>query len=142
MKKILLTLITVIIMTMTTEVQAQQTDLERIETTLNYYLTGLVNNDAETLIKAFHPTATMKWIGKDYTEVNAIEGLTEGMDGTPNKEKINTRVVSVNIAGNAASAQLEIQFPTFTYIDFMHVLKVEGQWKIVSKIFHTRQDSE
>ena len=142
MKRILLTLITVITMIHTAEVNAQQTDVQRIETTLNYYLTGLVNNDAETLTKAFHPTATMKWIGKEYTEVNAIAGLTEGMDGTPNKEKIKTRVVSINIAGDAASAQLEIQFPTFTYIDFMHVLKIEGEWKIVSKIFHTRQDSK
>ncbi|WP_298313216.1 nuclear transport factor 2 family protein [uncultured Aquimarina sp.] len=142
MKKVLITFITIITMTITTEVHAQQTDLERIETTLNYYLTGLVNNDAKTLTKAFHPTATMKWIAKDYKEVNAIKGLTEGMDGSPLKEKIKTRVVSVNISGNAASAQLEIQFPTFTYIDFMHVLKIDGQWKIVSKIFHTRQDSK
>jgi len=140
MKKIVL-LLTIIAMT-ATKIQAQQTDLQLVETTLNYYLTGLVNNDAETLTKAFHPTATMKWIGKEYTEVNAIEGLTSGMDGLPRKEKIKTRVVAVNINGNAASAQLEIQFPTFTYIDFMHVLKVDGAWKIVSKIFHTRQDSE
>ncbi len=142
MKKIVLIVLTVITMTFTTEGAAQHTNLERIETTLNYYLTGLVNNDAKTLTKAFHPTATMKWIGKEYKEVNAIKGLTEGMDGSPHEEKIKTRVVSVNIAGNAASAQLEIQFPTFTYIDFMHLLKVEGKWKIVSKIFRTRQDSE
>lgn len=142
MKRGFLILMTVMTVAITTEVFAQQTDLQNIETTLNYYLTGLVNNDAKTLTKAFHPTATMKWIGEDYTEVNAIEGLTEGMDGSPLKEKIKTRVVSINIAGNAASAQLEIQFPTFTYIDFMHVLKVDGKWKIVSKIFHTRQDSE
>ncbi|WP_430905774.1 nuclear transport factor 2 family protein [Maribacter sp. 2-571] len=142
MKKVILTLIGVITIAMTTNVQAQQTDLEQIETTVNYYLTGLVNNDAETLKKAFHPTATMKWIGKTYTEVSAIEGLTEGMDGTPLKEKIKTRVVSLTVAGDAANAQLEIQFPTFTYIDFMHILKIEGQWKIVSKIFYTRQDAE
>jgi len=141
MKRILLIVI-ILTMTVTTELKAQQTDLQRIEETVNYYLTGLVNNDAKTLTKAFHPTATMKWIGDDYKEVNAIEGLTEGMDGTPHKEKITTRVVSVNIAGDAASAQLEIQFPTFTYIDFMHLLKVDGEWKIVSKIFYTRQESK
>lgn len=139
MKKTLLIL--VMIAFTTTKVQAQQTDLQLVETTLNYYLTGLVNNDAKTLTKAFHPTATMKWVGKNYTEVNAIEGLTDGMNGVPHKN-IKTRVVSVNIAGNSASAQLEIQFPTFTYIDFMHVLKIDGQWKIVSKIFFTRKVSE
>lgn len=141
MRKILLIII-VIMTAVTTELKAQQTDLQHIEETVNYYLTGLVNNDAKTLTKAFHPTATMKWIGDDYKEVNAIEGLTKGMDGTPHKEKITTRVVSVNIAGDAASAQLEIQFPTFTYIDFMHLLKVDGEWKIVSKIFYTRQESK
>nr|WP_299173232.1 nuclear transport factor 2 family protein [uncultured Allomuricauda sp.] len=139
MKKVFFAL-TIIALT-ATNLQAQQTDLQRVETTLNYYLTGLVNNDAKTLTKAFHPTATMKWVGKDYKAVNAIEGLTEGMDGTPHKD-VKTRVVSIDIAGNAASAQLEIQFPTFTYIDFMHVLKIDGQWKIVSKIFYTRQESK
>jgi hypothetical protein len=139
LKKIVLILVMVAFIA--TKVQAQQTDLQLVETTLNYYLTGLVNNDAKTLTKAFHPTATMKWVGKNYTEVNAIEGLTDGMDGVPHKN-VTTRVVSINIAGNSASAQLEIQFPTFTYIDFMHVLKVKGEWKIVSKIFYTRQESE
>ncbi|WP_158596869.1 nuclear transport factor 2 family protein [Aquimarina sp. BL5] len=139
MKKLLVTLI-IMTMAVATELQAQQTDLQLVEKTVNYYLTGLVNNDAKTLTKAYHPTATMKWVGDSYKEVNAIEGLTAGMDGTPHKEKIKTRVVSVDIAGNAASAQLEIQFPTFTYIDFMHLLKVDGDWKIVSKIFYTRQE--
>ena len=139
MKKVFLAL-TIIALT-ATKLQAQQTDLQRVETTLNYYLTGLVNNDAKTLTKAFHPKATMKWVGKDYKGVNAIEGLTEGMNGVPHKD-VKTRVVSIDIAGNAASAQLEIQFPTFTYIDFMHVLKIKGQWKIVSKIFYTRQESK
>ncbi len=139
MKKIVLIL--VMITFTATKVQAQQTNLQLVETTLNYYLTGLVNNDAKTLTKAFHPTATMKWVGENYTEVNAIEGLTEGMNGVRHKN-VKTRVVSIDIAGNAASAQLEIQFPTFTYIDFMHVLKVNGLWKIVSKIFSTRNDSK
>lgn len=141
MKKIVLTL-TILIMSISTEIKAQETDLQFIEKTLNYYLSGFKNNDAETLSKAFHPTATMKWSGESYKEVNAIEALTKGMNGTPKKEKIITRVVSINATRNAASAQLEIEFPTFTYIDFMHVLKIDGNWKIVSKIFYKRQDSK
>lgn len=140
MKKIVLTLI-LITMSISTKIKAQETAAQQIEQTLNYYLTGFKNNDAQTLSKAFHPTATMKWSGESYKEVNAIEALTKGMDGTPKKEKIFTRVVSVNVAGSAASAQLEIEFPTFTYIDFMHVLKIDGSWKIVSKIF-TKRDKE
>ena len=138
MKNIVLTL-TLITMGISTEMKAQQTDVQAIEKTLNYYLTGFKNNDAATLSKAFHPTATMKWSGENYKEVNAIEALTKGMDGTPKKEKIFTRVVSINATRNAASAQLEIEFPTFTYIDFMHVLKIDGNWKIVSKIFTKRE---
>ncbi len=132
---ILLSLIT---MATITEVKAQETDFKLVEKTLNYYLTGLVNSDASTLKKAFHPEATMKWIGKEYIAMNAIEGLTADMK-PGEKLPAKTRVVVMNIAGNAASAQLEIEFSTFTYVDFMHVLKIDGEWKIVSKIYYERQ---
>lgn len=137
MKKVLL-ILSIVMMSTSISAIAQNTDLQSIEKTLNYYLNGLVEKDAEMLKKAFHPSATMKFIDKgDYLELNAIEALTAGIESSP-KQKTTTRIVSINISGNAASAQLEIQLPDLTYIDFMNILKIEGEWKIVSKIFHTR----
>lgn len=120
-----------------TGLQAQESDLQLVSQTLNYYLDGGTNNDFETLAKAFHPTATMKFIGKEYKEVNALEFFKKGMKPGP-KQNRKTRIVSVSITGNAAHAQLEIEYPTFMFIDYMNLLKVDGEWKIVGKIFYRK----
>lgn len=115
-----------------------QSDYQLVEQTVNYYLDGGTNNDFETLKKAFHETATMKFIGKEgYTEVNAIEFFQKGMKPGP-KQNRKTRIADIIIAGNAANARLEIDYPDFTFIDFMNLLKVDGEWKIVNKIFYRK----
>lgn len=117
--------------------QAQESDLQLVEKTLNFYLEGGTNNDFETLKKAFHPTATMKFIGDEYKEVNALEFFEKGMKPGPKQDRI-TRIVSVSVTGNAANAQLEIEYPTFMFIDYMNLLKIDGQWQIVGKIFYRK----
>ena len=107
-----------------------------IAKTLNYYLEGGTNNDFATLEKAFHAEATMKFTTDEgYKEVNALAFFKERMKPGPAQDRI-TRINSINVAGNAASAQLEIVYPTFRFIDYMNLLRVEGEWKIVNKIFY------
>ena len=118
----------------TTSIFAQDSDYSLVEKTVNYYLEGGTNNDFETLKKAFHETATMKYIGKEYTEVNALDFFKKGMKPGPKQDRI-TRISAIHVSGNAASARLEIEYPTFTFIDYMNLLKIDGEWKIVSKIF-------
>lgn len=124
-------------MSTSTALKAQQTDLQLVETTLNYYIDGLVENDAEELRRAFQPTATMKWVDQEYKEVNAVEALVKGLESFP-REQVKTRIVSINIAGNAASGQLELELPDFIFIDLMHLLKIDGEWKIVSKTYYKK----
>ena len=110
-----------------------------MEQTVNYYLDGGTNNDFSTLKKAFHETATMKFINDEgYKEVNALEFFS-GMKPGP-KQNRKTRIADITIAGNAANARLEIEYPTFTFIDFMNLLKIDGEWKIVGKIFYRKVD--
>ncbi|WP_422860958.1 nuclear transport factor 2 family protein [Flagellimonas sp. S174] len=120
--------------------QAQESDYQLVVQTVNYYLEGGTNNDYETLKKAFHETATMKYITKDgYKEVNALEFFS-GMDASKPKQDRKTRIANITISGHAANARLEIEYPTFTFIDFMNLLKIDGQWKVVNKIFYRKAD--
>ena len=117
---------------------AQESDYELVAKTVNYYLDGGTNNDFETLKKAFHETATMKYITNDgYKEVNALDFFS-GMDASKPKQNRKTRIEDITISGHAANARLEIEYPTFTFIDFMNLLKIEGEWKIVNKIFYRK----
>ncbi|WP_394749455.1 nuclear transport factor 2 family protein [Spongiimicrobium salis] len=132
MKKYLLT--TAIILLTVFSTQAQE-DRKAVEKTLNYYLEGGTNNDFDTLKKAFHNTATMKFIGGEYKEVNAIDFFKKVMKPGP-KQNRKTKIASIDISGNAAHAKLEIEYATSKVIDYMNLLKVDGQWKIVGKIFY------
>ncbi len=116
---------------------AQQSDFQLVEKTLNYYLEGGTNNDFATLKKAFHETAMMKFIGDEYKEVNAIDFFEKRMQPGP-KQNRKTSITQINITGTAANARIEIEYPTFTFIDYMNLLKFGDEWKIVSKIFYKK----
>jgi len=115
-------------------IQAQESEYENIETVLNYYLEGGTNNDFETLKKAFHENAMMKAMYDEMVEVNALEFFGSRMEPGPAQDR-KTRISYINIAGNAANARLEIEYADFMFVDYMSLLKVEGEWKIVSKVF-------
>lgn len=116
---------------------AQDSDIDLVSQTVSFYLDGGTNNDFATLEKAFHKDATMKYIGEEYTEVNAIEFFRDRMKPGPAQDR-KTRIASIDISGHAANAKLEIEYPTFTFVDYMNLLKIDGEWKIVSKIFYRR----
>lgn len=120
-------------------VKAQDSDFEKVRQTLHYYLDGGTENDFETLKKAFHENATMRFIGRDgaYTEVNVLEFFGSRMKPGPAQNR-QVRVVSIQVAGEVASAQVEAEYPGFVFVDFMHLVKIGGEWKIVNKIFHRR----
>lgn len=115
---------------------AQTGHEEAIAKTLNYYLDGGTNNEFETLSKAFHVNATMKYIsGEGYKEVNAREFFKSIMRPGPAQNR-KTSIESIEISGHAAQARLKIEYETFYFHDFMQLLKIDGQWKVTSKIFY------
>ncbi len=115
--------------------QGTNSDYAAVEKAVNYYLVGGTNNDFETLKKAFHETATMRYIRDgEYKEVNALEFFSKMKPGPAQNRQ--TRVTSINVAGVAAQARLEIEYDDFMFVDYMNLLKIDGEWKIVSKIFH------
>jgi len=121
---------------------AQDSDYAAVETTVNYYLQGGTNNDFDMLKKAFHETATMKYIADgEYKEVNAIEFFGAGMKPGPAQNR-KTRVTDINVMGHAANARLEIEYETFSFIDYMNLLKIDGEWKIVNKIFYRQNRAQ
>lgn len=118
---------------------AQESDYKLVEKTVSYYLKGGTNNDFETLKKAFHKNATMKFISNGtYKEVNALNFFKRVIKEGP-KQNRKTQISYINVSGNIANAKLEIEYPSFTFIDYMNLLKIDGEWKVVNKIFYRKQ---
>ncbi len=121
---------------------AQNDDYTGIATTVSYYLDGGTNNDFETVKKAFHENAMMKFVSKDgYKEVNAIEFFKRVIKPGP-KQNRKTRIQNITIDGNTAVATLEIEYATFFFIDHMSLLKIDGTWKVVNKIYYRKNKTK
>jgi hypothetical protein len=105
------------------------------------YLHGLKFNDVESLRKAFWPDAKLYFVKKD-GQLGALTQAQwyEGFAGSAGKEeKGDLQITAIDIAGNAASVKVTEDYPKSVYIDYLSLLKFNGEWKIVNKIYTSRQ---
>jgi len=131
--------VAVIILLLPSFLAAQTSEYQLVEKALNYYIEGGTNNNYYQLADAFHRNATMKYITDDgYQETNALVFFSENIKPGPRQDRV-ARIKSIDISGNSASAHIEIEYPTFSFLDYMHLLKFDDEWKIVSKIFYRQE---
>src|SRR6185436_6249871 len=114
-----------------------QTDEQGVRACLENYMSG----EGDRVEKAFHPSATMKYIDiqtKEFKDVPIADYIARVKADT-NKMERKIEIVSLNIEGDAAQAKIRIETPTATLYDYMNLLKIGNEWKIVSKIFSRQQ---
>jgi protease I len=105
------------------------------------YLHGLKYNDVESLKKAFWPEAKLFFVKNDgqlgqLTQSQWYEGFAASAG---KEEKGELKITSVDITDNAASVKVEEDYPGSVYIDYLSLLKLKGEWKIVNKIYTSRR---
>jgi Putative lumazine-binding len=130
-------LLTAMILSITAFAQTAVTDEAGVRACLEEYMSG----DGNRMEKAFHTTATMKYIDVatgEFKDVPIAEFIARVKANTSKQER-KIEIVSVNIEGTAASGKIKIETAKAILYDYMNLLKVNGEWKIVSKIF-SRQD--
>lgn len=116
-----------------------QTDtktLQEIQTVCTYYLDGATNGDSVLFSKAFVPDGQMRYMRNDTLFNVSLKDFMARMKNTGIKTERKTKIENIQVFGNAASAKLTIEYPTFYFHDIMSLLKTKDGWKIVSKIFY------
>ena len=108
-----------------------------VRETVGHYLHGLKFNDVDGLKQAFYPEAKLLWIKRDkqlgqLTQEQWYKGF---VTSAGKEEKGELRITAVDITGNAASVKVEEFYDTTKYTDYLSLLKREGGWKIVNKIY-------
>jgi len=108
-----------------------------VRQTVETYLHGLKFNDVASLKKAFLPDAKLFFVKKD----GSLGSLTQedwykGFAASAGKEEEGElRIVSLDVTGNAASVKVREEYPKSIYTDYVSLLKLGGEWRIVNKIF-------
>src|SRR5687768_7745711 len=116
--------------------QSMTEDVAAIRATVADYTEGVKTGDESRLQRAFHPDAKLYYAGKDgslaFFERDAyIAGAVQ----KPFKDRTDA-VLQVDVFGNAAVAKVSVRSPQSEFIDYISLLKLQGRWTIVSKVFH------
>ncbi|MCY7350393.1 MAG: nuclear transport factor 2 family protein [Cytophagaceae bacterium] len=125
---------------LTWRVQAQ-TDDALVKGTLLDYLEGGTNQDTARLNRAFFGGVLQMSINRDGRPTASTK--REFMSKVRIGQKLDrtTRILSYSVLNNAATATVESEYADFKYVDYLNLLKVGNDWKIVSRVF-TRADKD
>lgn len=115
-------------------------DYQAIVDVLNKYNQGGKQADSSIMKPAFSEQATMFGVDADGKLAGGpIQALFDGIDTAfhPSPEAQGA-IVKADIVGSAASARIDTNdISGFCFTDFFNLLKVEGKWIVISKIYHT-----
>lgn len=108
-------------------------EAERIEATLNDYLYGIRDGDVERLRRAFHSTAEIEGVRDGMFTSWSTSEYISGIRPYHRQDFV-PRILAVDQVGSAAMGKLEEDHGTWRFVDYMQLLRIDGQWKIVNKV--------
>lgn len=115
---------------------ATLTDAEQITEKINGYVQGCETGEGVHFKAAFHPDARMfGHVGPDRYDEPIFGGMDVAVANQP-AGKYDTRILSVDISGDAAAVKLaESGFWGQDFVDFFLLSRIDGEWHIVGKSF-------
>jgi hypothetical protein len=115
-----------------------RTDQDRITAAVEAYVLAMSTADEKGLRAVFHPSASV--IGNyggvvEWLSVDAYVREVLGAGLAPNDNPAWT-IGLLDVTDDAAAVRLEDEFGSTRFTDYLSLLKIAGEWKIVSKLYH------
>jgi hypothetical protein len=113
---------------------------------LEDYLDGLHHSDSALLRRVFHPQAhyfcategSLLHLDMDHYFPVVDRRPSPASQGHPRSGSL----LAIEFAGPVtAFAKLEVALPPKSYVDFLTLVKLDGRWQIVAKVFHWRLEA-
>lgn len=116
-------------------------DEQQIKDTIQDYFDSMYESNPEKAFAAFHPNAKITGYLEDglhEMSVGDFAGFVESQQPSPKAkgEPVRLDILSVELAGNTATAQVRDDYLGMTFLDSLSLLKVDGRWSIYNKLFH------
>ncbi len=104
---------------------------------VQHYIDGARSGRGDDMKPAFHEDATVfGYVGPDLF-AGPIQNLFAWNDDNGPATELEDRIASIDVTGTVATVRLELENWTgFRFTDLFTLLKVDGDWKIMNKVFH------
>jgi len=110
-----------------------------IKNVVFHYFQGIYKGDSDKLENTFHPQALLfgDIKGEPYfkTLTDYIDGVKSRKSPKDLEEDFKMEILSIEIMGNMATVKAHVPMLGFNYYDFLSLNLVQGEWKIVNKLF-------
>jgi hypothetical protein len=131
---------------MTAERVTNDRDADEVLAVMRRYTDAAFRGDADGLRACFHPEAVMSGLLGEQLLVGSPEPFFTDIAGHPSMESTGApyepTVVSVDVLGRVAGVRVDETgfFGAMSFANWFHLLKGDdGEWRIVSKAFTTRE---
>ncbi|MEP7272587.1 MAG: nuclear transport factor 2 family protein [Acidobacteriota bacterium] len=119
------------------------TDYDAITRTVEHYLNGARSGRGADMKPAFHEDATIfGYVGGDLF-AGPIQQLFDWNDQNGPATGLEGRIASIEVIHSIAVVRMELDNWTgHQFTDLFTLLKVNGEWKIMNKVFHLHPERE
>lgn len=115
-----------------------------VRAALEDYLRAHATGRGEYKERVFHPDASLRFVSDGELRTLTVAEYVARSPGKPadDEARRRRRIASVDVTGNAAVARVELDYPDVFVTDYMSLLEVDGEWKIVGKIAYVSPRGE
>jgi hypothetical protein len=120
---------------------AQTSEKDAVRVPLENYIKAHATGDPEYARKAFYTEGNMTYIRDGKYVIETFDAfIKRAFTGKPAADeglrKDHRTIEAIDITGNAAVAKIVLDYPSVKFVDYMTLLKINGEWKIVNKSFY------
>ena len=117
---------------------------EAIRIAVGHYLLGHATGDGAHHEKVFHPESKLFWVRDGQLNQRTSAAYIGGAPGSPADDEAQRQrhIAMIDVTGNTAVVKVVLAYPSALITDYFSMLKVEGSWKIINKIFHVEPKSD
>ena len=104
---------------------------------VQHYIDGAKSGKGDDMKPAFHDDATIFGYVGDDLFAGPIQKLFDWNDENGPATELQARIASIDLIDTVATVRLELDNWTgHRFTDLFTLLKLDGEWKIMNKVFH------
>ncbi len=113
------------------------TEYDVIADVVQHYIDGAKSGKGDDMKPAFHKDATIFGYAGDDLFAGPIQRLFAWNDENGPATGLQARIASIDVVDSVATVRLDLNnWIGSRYTDMFTLLKVDGEWKIMNKVFH------
>jgi hypothetical protein len=120
------------------QVRADKEEKELARVPVEKYLEAQKTGNPEFIHKAFYTDAKIMTFRDGKLSNLSVAEFAARFNGKPAEDEAQRKrtIESLDVSGNAASAKVVLDYPTAKFTDYLNLVKLSGEWKIVNKSFY------